>query len=679
MTRGIGKGPRAVAALLVLLLGAVFGSLPVSATSDAISQTPPSTDWIVALRPEARYQFQSLHTLVGDAVLKPLEYVPGTYVARFIGRTGAADGVARLLASSAVAYVEPDIRFTYQWEPNDPLLPNQDWVRTIGLPDAWSLTTGTPSVVVAVVDSGVHSDHPDLAGKVLEGYNFLQSGSDVSDDVGHGTAVAASIAARGNDAVGIAGAAMDVTILPVKVGDADGAPVSAIANGVRYAVDHGASVINLSLGAESESATLHQQIQYAYERNVPVVAAAGNDPNRPTFPATYQEPISVGAATHDGADVAPFSSRVSRVDLTAPGMSILSAHWQEGVGATWETVHGTSFAAPMVAGTVALMRAVNPGMSIEAIRAALTGTARQTYPAGTLGGGAGLLDAAAAVRQAYRPAFARTWEAADQPVAALATQRTWLWGPAAFAVGPEPYVETQHGHRLVAYFDKARMEVTDPHADASSPWYVTTGLLATEMITGALQLGHNSFEQRSPANIPVAGDPDDPSGPRYATFAGLVDVPALDEGTVITQTLDQDGRVGFDERLAAYGVTAVDYIPETGHRIASVFAEYLSSSGLVLRDGQYQTGPLFDPAFYASGYPITEAYWARVKLAGEVRDVLVQCFERRCLTYAPDNPEGWKVEMGNVGRHYYQWRTGQYPPEGAAPENPVPLARGPQW
>ena len=678
MTRGIGKGPRAVAALLVLLLGAVFGSLPVSATSDATSQTPPSTDWIVALRPEARYQFQSLHTLLGDAVLEPLEYVPGTYVARFIGRTGATDGVARLLANSAVAYVEPDIRFTYQWEPNDPLLPNQEWARTIGLPDAWSLTTGTPSVVVAVVDSGVHADHPDLAGKVLEGYNFLQAGSDVTDDVGHGTAVASIIAARGNDAVGIAGTAMDVTILPVKVGDADGAPVSAIASGVRYAVDQGASVINLSLGADSESATLHQQIQYAYERNVPVIAAAGNDPNRPTFPATYQEPISVGAATSDGADVAPFSSQVSRVDLTAPGMSILSAYWQEGVGATWETLHGTSFAAPMVAGTVALMRAVNPDMSIEAIRTALTGTARQTYPAGTLGGGAGLLNAPAAVRQAYLPHFANTWQAADQPVASLATQRTWLWGPAAFAVGPEPYVETQHGQRLVAYFDKARMEVTDPLADTSGPWYVTTGLLATELITGELQLGHTSFEQRAPADIPVAGDPDDPSGPRYATFAGLVDAPALDEGTVITQTLDQDGRVGADERLAAYGVTAVNYIPETGHRIASVFAAYLSSSGLVLRDGQYQTGPLFDPAFYASGYPITEAYWARVKLAGEMRDVLVQCFERRCLTYAPDNPEGWKVEMGNVGRHYYQWRTGQYPPEGAAPENPVPLARGPQ-
>src|SRR5690606_42063881 len=120
-------------------------------------------------------------------------------------------------------------------------------------------------------------------------------------------------------------------------------------------------------------------------------------------------------------------------------------------------------------------------LSIEAIRAALTGTARQTYPAGTLGGGAGLLDAGAAVRQAFLPAFTNTWQAADQPVAALATQRTWLWGPAAFAVGPEPYDETPRGSRLVAYFDKARMEGTDPHADRGNPWYVTTGLLATEL------------------------------------------------------------------------------------------------------------------------------------------------------------------------------------------------------
>ncbi|MDI3339679.1 MAG: S8 family serine peptidase [Sphaerobacter sp.] len=678
MVRRTGKGHRGTIALLVVLLSLLFGAVPASAGDDAPQSAPVIRDWIVALRPATGGAADALRAAVGDAALSPVPHVPGAYVARFAGATAASDGVARLLAHPAVQYVEPDLRLSYAWVPNDPLLPQQGWAHTVGLPAAWSLTTGSPATVVAVVDSGVHAAHPDLAGKVLDGFNFLSNTGDVTDDVGHGTAVAAIVAARGNDGVGIAGAAMDVRILPVKVGDGSGAPVSAIAAGIRYAVDRGASVINLSLGADSESATLHQQIQYAYSRNVPVIAAAGNDPNRASFPASYQEPISVGAASPDGTAVAEFSSRLSRVDLTAPGVAVLSASWEEGSGDIWQPVYGTSFAAPIVAGTVALMRSVNPALPIEAIRAALTGTARQTYPAGTLGGGAGLLDAGAAVRQALLPALARTWQAADQPVAALAAQRTWLWGPAAFAVGAEPYVETPHGERLVAYFDKARMEITDPHGDSTSPWYVTTGLLATELISGRLQVGHAAFEQRAPANIPVAGDPDDATGPRYATFAGLLRTPPLPAGAVITQTVDQAGHLGADARLASYGVTAADYIPETGHRVANVFADYLRSEGLVLRDGQYRRGPLFDPPYYATGYPITEAYWTQAKVAGQVRDVLVQCFERRCLTYTPSNPAGWQVEMGNVGRHYYQWRTGSLPPAGAAPENPVRLASGPQ-
>lgn len=207
-----------------------------------------------------------------------------------------SDVVARWMQDPSVAYIEPNTIYQWQIEPNDTLYAQQNWTKTDDLPGAWSIATGQPDTIVAVLDSGVRPDHPDLTGKVLPGYDFFNNDSDPNDDVGHGTAVTGIVAARGNDGVGIAGVAWDVDILPVKVGNADGAPVSFIAQGIYYAVDHGASVINLSLGSSSPSATLESSIDYAYNHNVVVVAASGNSPDQASFPASYPETISVGAA-----------------------------------------------------------------------------------------------------------------------------------------------------------------------------------------------------------------------------------------------------------------------------------------------------------------------------------------------------------------------------------------------
>lgn len=585
-----------------------------------------------------------------------------------------SDEIARWMQNPAIAYIEPDITYSWQVEPNDTLYSQENWAKTDDLPNAWSIATGQPSTVVAVLDSGVQSDHPDLKGKVLPGYDFFDGKSDTSDTVGHGTAVAGIIAARGNDNIGIAGVAWNVDILPVKVGNADGAPVSVIAQGIFYAVDHGAAVINLSLGSDTPSATLEGAIQYAYSHNVVVVAAAGNTPDAASFPASYADTISVGAATNAGDNVASFSSKISRVDLSAPGVNILSTYWDSSDGNTWALVSGTSFATPMVSGTVALMHSVDPNLTVEQIRSILTGTTRQTLPANQ-GGGAGLLDSAAALRQALLPNFAKTWAPLDKPVATGAVQRTWNWGPNAFAVTTEPYAEAQEGQRLVVYFDKARMEITNPYSDSSNVWYVTNGLLVSEMISGRLQLGVQEFQQRQPAQIPVAGDPDDTTGPTYATFAPLAGAAPLPEGSTITQTVARNSTVTNNPNMASYGVTATDLVSETNHRVASVFRDYLNSSGTLDINGQDQNGQqLYDPTYYATGYPITEAYWSRVKVGGTVKDVLVQCFERRCLTYTPSNPAAWQVEMGNVGQHYFRWRYGE-PPAGPAADDPTKLAK----
>jgi WD40 repeat protein len=252
-------------------------------------------------------------------------------------------------------------------------------------------------------------------------------------------------------------------------------------------------------------------------------------------------------------------------------------------------------------------------------------------------------------------AWDRTWAREDQPVASGAAQRTWVWGPGAFATKIEPYDNAPNGERAVRYYDKSRMEINIPYGDQSTRWYVSNGLLANELISGQMQVGDNHFIDKGSANIPVAGDPDDTSGPTYAALKGVLNAPATPQGTEIHATIDRGGNIGNG---GPGGVHASQQINETNHTVADVFWNYLNSSGTIWNGSTNVDGKLFDPTFFATGYPITEAYWAKVKVGGQVKDVLVQCFQRRCLTYTPSNPAGWQVEMGNVGRHYYLWRYG---------------------
>jgi lamin tail-like protein len=247
------------------------------------------------------------------------------------------------------------------------------------------------------------------------------------------------------------------------------------------------------------------------------------------------------------------------------------------------------------------------------------------------------------------PAFART----DGPVSGGAVARTWIWGPEPRTGAlTEPYRDAPGGTRLVQYFDKSRMELTNPQGNPADPFYVTNGLLATEMLTGNVQLGDAFFETHAPAAVNVAGDLDDPTGPTYATFTPLRSAPALASGTPITATVTRDGQV-TDDPTRAGKATAQQFVSETKHTVADVFWAFMTSSGIV--DGG-ATEPLFRSPFYATGFPITEAYWSTVRVAGQERAVLMQIFERRALTFTPGNPPGFAVEAGNVGLQYRAWR-----------------------
>jgi DNA-binding beta-propeller fold protein YncE len=271
--------------------------------------------------------------------------------------------------------------------------------------------------------------------------------------------------------------------------------------------------------------------------------------------------------------------------------------------------------------------------------------------------------------------FGQTWARTDEPVAAGLVDRTWLWGPAGnTAAMPEPYTEAPGGERTVQYFDKSRME--DNGFRAVTPWDVTNGLLVVELVTGRMQVGDDDFVQYAPAEVNVAGDQDDQAGIEYATVALLLDEPALADGETITQRVDQAGNVKDEPLLASYGVTAAERVtvPGIDHQVASPFWQFMNSNGTVYENGAYVDAAMFLNAFYATGYPITEAYWAEVKVGGIYQDVLLQCFERRCLTFTPDNPEGWQVEAGNVGLHYYEWRYHQIQDEAPDPVDPSATA-----
>jgi hypothetical protein len=253
--------------------------------------------------------------------------------------------------------------------------------------------------------------------------------------------------------------------------------------------------------------------------------------------------------------------------------------------------------------------------------------------------------------------FMLTWQRTDRPVADNQVSRTWMWGPEAFTPGLiEEYAEAPSTERRVQYFDKSRME-DNSYNTTESPWNVTNGLLVLELITGRMQLGDNAFEQHPPATVNVVGDPG--TRPTYADFGPLLDVPGINEGDAVSWRLQADGTVDTTDpggELASRGVLGAHYVSETEHTVAGPFWEFMNSSGVVYQDGQFTEDLLFPNAYYATGFPITEAYWTTVNVGGSPREVLAQCFERRVLTYTPDNDPGWQVEAGNVGRHYYQWR-----------------------
>jgi subtilisin family serine protease len=312
-----------------------------------------------------------------------------------------------------VEYAEP--HFLYMTnesanQPNDMLYARYQWnLPAIDTLPGWDVSKGSSDVLVAVIDTGVDLDHLDLQNRVVQGLNVIDPEKPPIDDVGHGTHVAGVISALVNNEEGVAGISWYNNILPVKVLDETGAGSTySVAQGIIWATDQGAKVINMSLGNYAEAKFLHDAIRYAFDRDLVLIAASGNDnTEQPGYPAAYPEVFAVAATDAEGRK-APFSNYGDYIDVAAPGVSIASTY----PGNHYAALSGTSMASPHVTALAALIRSANPQLTNVEVMDIMRQTATDLgEPGKDIYFGYGQIDIARALAQAVQEKRSLTfWE-----------------------------------------------------------------------------------------------------------------------------------------------------------------------------------------------------------------------------------------------------------------------------
>jgi subtilisin family serine protease len=351
------SGPILVALAALLAVG-----LPVRATTSRSGTIPPRI--LVAYSSAGLAEAGSIERRLGLSRVATIPQLD-VHVLAVASSIGLAPALAALRADPRVRHAEPEGVVRALQVPNDELWSSQ-WspVRTYA-PRAWDLTTGSSGIVVAIVDTGIDPTQPDLRGKFVPGYDYVNGDPDPSDDNGHGTAVAGVVGADSNNGIGVAGYCWRCRLMPVKVLDASGVgSTTALAQGMVWATDHGARVINVSLGSSTDDPTVAAAAQYARIHGVLVIAAAGNNSSSILeYPAALPDVVSVSAS--DESDrLYDFSNSGSA--LAAPGDNSTTA-W----GGGYESFLGTSSAAPVVSGIAALGFSADPDATPDEVEEAL--------------------------------------------------------------------------------------------------------------------------------------------------------------------------------------------------------------------------------------------------------------------------------------------------------------------
>jgi len=384
--------------IATLLLGfQFFGSLFASAawTGDGSEQTrppvgsPSGNGEFVPGEVLVKFKSDASPTSVQAALSAQDVRAVGEVPALGIQRLTVPEGqelaiIAALRRHPLVEYAEPNYIIRAVLIPNDPYFSSQWGLTKIGASQAWEVTTGSNDLTIAIVDSGIDLDHPDLSGKIILGYDYVNGDWVPDDDYGHGTHVAGIAAAWTDNRQGVAGVAWGARLMALKVLDAEGSGTYAdVASAVTYAADNGAKIINLSLGGSSDSQTLHDALIYAHNAGCVVVAATGNNDGSVLYPAKYTEAFAV-ASTDSNDQRAWFSNYGPEVDVAAPGVDIYSTHLpyahltsicHDDDGDGYGLCSGTSMATPYVAGLAALIWSEYPSYTNDQVEGRIERTA----------------------------------------------------------------------------------------------------------------------------------------------------------------------------------------------------------------------------------------------------------------------------------------------------------------
>jgi thermitase len=362
--------PTLLAVVVLLGLAAPVAAAPPEAVAAVPDGETIPGEVVVTFRDRRAPDASRLRGLVRIADLG----APETGAPTLLSTAGrpVAEVIAELQADPSVLAVEPNyvVRLADDGavavEVDDPKTGDQYSLDAMRVRQAWSLTP-TSANVIAVLDTGVMASHPDLSGRVLKGYDFVNDDTNAADDNGHGTWVAGIISAKPNDGYGIAGVTRTDKILPVKIMNGSGTGSTAdLLSGIRWSADHGADVINMSVGGFPYSQQMQDAVNYAWSKGAVLVGAAGNNRREENYyPASFDNVISV-SATQVNDEFSNWSSFGPKVDVSAPGASVLTTNCYTCTYAdhdSWGShtfISGTSFATPNVAGVVALIKARYP-------------------------------------------------------------------------------------------------------------------------------------------------------------------------------------------------------------------------------------------------------------------------------------------------------------------------------
>jgi thermitase len=369
--------------LLILLIQFLTFNNPLYGISKecGITSEPKGRELIVGVREMTSDNYLKLVRLIGEhGKIKDKVFFGSMLEALVISlpTTPTSEFIQKLMELKP-SYIEPNMLFKACMVPNDPYWKLQWGVRKIQADYAWNITMGSPSILMAIIDTGVDWKHEDLAKNYVPlGYDWVNGDKDPMDDNGHGTHVCGIASSVINNNLGIAGISQ-VKIMAEKALNQTGyGYADDLAQAITHAADQGAKIMVMSWGSNSSSILLKRSIQYAYSKGAILVAAAGNDAsNVKIYPAAYDEVIAV-SATNQIDDPATFTNYGDWIELSAPGVSIYSTLPNN----TYGYMSGTSMSAPFVAGVAALVWSVNPNLTSNQVRAVLRSTADDLGPSG---------------------------------------------------------------------------------------------------------------------------------------------------------------------------------------------------------------------------------------------------------------------------------------------------------